>query len=281
MFGPNVVPSYSHRDIHFKKMFSEFEELMRNFYNLEKQDIVLYITGSGTLANEIVLSSLSCPVVTVTDGIFSDRIRNTYDLYCNDKNDDGSICAAVQYETSVSKYNRRESISSIFVDAISASPYYDCDAPITTTVLSKQFGFRTGTSLIIIRDPVNTLKLFKTQEHTYLSLMKYVEYAQRQQTPNTPNIHGLEETVERMRGFDVREFRRTIDSRRNAIEEACCGKSDTLQINGEGPVITFTNIPQSIIDKYELYTNSGRAQVFLWTGMEKDYEEFIKDLREV
>ena len=58
MLGPNKIPSIHHREKDFEDLYKNLTEKFKEVFNVPKDSIVLPITGSGTLALEILLNSL-------------------------------------------------------------------------------------------------------------------------------------------------------------------------------------------------------------------------------
>lgn len=268
MFGPNVIPGYSHRDKVFSELLTDTSNKFMRLANLNvDRDIVLYITGSGTLANEIVIKSLKNGIDVRTQGEFSTRLSK-----CNISTAEHTFPTFVQYETAVSENCSLGIPYNSFTDAISAFPYYNPPpSRVWTSVSSKQFGGMTGLSLIILRDYRQTIHLFKDEELSYLSLRKYFnKQTLKNQTPNTPAMDAIKSFNEKLSSFNIERFRQMIDNRRDLVSRA--------ETNiGTGPVVTYKHMNEEIIDKYKIYTNGGRPQIFLWSGSDEQYENFIKD----
>jgi len=276
MFGPNSYPDYTHRDTIFKDLLWDMIENFMTLANLDrKNDLVIPITGSGTLANEVVISSLKCNVEVITNGEFSDRIRQTSALY-NTSSQHPPLKTIVQYETGISQYYHNEIPYDSFTDAISSFPYYTPpNSRIWTTVAFKQLGGHTGLSLIIIRDHKKTIcEYFKPECNSYLSLVKYVnKFIDKKETPNTPAITAIESLSKILSTFDLESYKIKINRHRGLFDLF----SDN--IIGDGPVITFQQLPEDIINKYKIYNNGGYPQLFLWTGDEGEYRDIINTLR--
>lgn len=274
MFGPNVVPGYSHRDKDFGYLFNSTIELFKKKFNLNRE-IVLLVSGSGTLANEIVLYSSKTPFLLTTKGLFSKRLADTQ--YHHKQNSVDSIrTMAVHYETSQSKLNDCSGID--FVDCISSFPYYDPpECEVWTTVTSKQIGAITGLSIVVVKEQ-SSLSMFNEEEHSYLSLKKYYNKALTGYTPNTPSMHSISSLHNTLLSFDLKQFREMIDSRYHRVTSKL--KDRGIPFTGQAPVITipYHALTSDMIVKYNLYTNSGDIQLFLWSGLESQYNAFLGDL---
>lgn len=275
MFGPNVVPSYSHRDRDFGWLVQSTVELFQERFDLANATILL-ISGSGTLANEIVLWSARRPFRLVTDGLFSRRLIDTQRVH-QTVDPDNTRTMGVQYETSRGHLNRVTGLD--FVDAISAFPYYPApDSAVWTTVSSKQIGASTGLSVIVLRDR-RVLEDFRDEEHSYLSLTKYANKALTHYTPNTPSMDAIASLHNTLLGFDLNRHCDTINQRRHLLETVFA--EHDIPTHGEGPVITVPrhSLPEELVKRWNLYTNSGDIQLFLWTGLDSQYTHFIKEIK--
>lgn len=276
MFGPNNIPEFHHRSLDFRSLYKNTVETFKKKFDLEQDNIVLFITGSGTLANEIVISSLLQNIDVITTGTFSERLVATSKHH--KKNNKNTIRSGVMYETSVSKLNCTKDLE--FVDCVSSFPYYKPpkNAVVWTTVSSKQLISATGLSIIVLKNK-SVLDLFKKSEHTYLSLYNYYEYGEKLQTPNTTAISALQDLNYNLHEIDF--YKRTdIINRRY---EKLYNLFDSLGIGviGERPVISIPKniIPNNIITKYGVYTNGINDQIFTWSGKDEMYDEFIKDMK--
>ena len=275
MFGPNCVPSFSHRDRDFGYLYQSTIDLFKKKFGMNNE-IVLLISGSGTLANEIVISSAKLPFKLQTEGLFSQRLQDTQAVYSNVN--DSIHGMGVLYETSSSKLNSSAVSECTFMDCISAFPYYALPKiEVCTTVSSKQLGAITGLSMIILRDE-NSLSLFKDEEHSYLSLKKYYNKGLTGFTPNTPAMTSIQSLHNVLVEFDLYSYTEKILKRRLNVITALTRKG--IPHFGSGPVIT---IPRNVLDeetvlKYNLYTNSGDIQLFLWSGSDAQYKLFLNNL---
>ena len=270
--NPNTIPSYSHRSSEFKALYAELQKRLLVCAGLNPEtDTVIVLTGSGTLANEVVIYSSYGVNVPESGGMFAGRIEAMANLH--HRKNLMSPLFGVLYETGISKLNDPSYWN--FADCISAWPYYDIPrgVDVATCVNSKQLGAPCGLSFIFIRNlRINIQNYFRPPQHTYLSLARYVEYAENHQTPNTPAISLIEQTLLAL-PFNVESLRKKIDARRAFLTEA----ADKYGVGhtGEGPVLTFTKKLNTSID---LYGNSGTSQVFLWSGTDSQYECLAKDL---
>ena len=295
MFGPNNKPKFHHRGDQFQELYYELEEYFLTLANLDPLEWrVIFITGSGTVANEIMCHSVVPDINVITHGHFSSRFRNYLDYVGKLTTDSENGQVAVLYETSESNYKKdlitRSSNSKpkiVLADCVSAFPYYDIpdEVDIWTTVSGKQLGCHPGISMVVLKKELVYSGLIKPIEPSYLSLAKYLDYSDRWQTPNTPAISLMEELVTALQEFDVRKYRKMIDDRREKILELIGGQIESV---GEGPVLTLKLdkdgfIPLNmthLINHFDLYNHSsGGPQIFLWSGDDEQYDELYKFLK--
>jgi len=293
MFGPNNKPDYHHRGNQFKELYSELE---RYFLELAKLDStewrVFFITGSGTLANEIMMHSVVDKIRVSTNGHFSDRFRDYLTQHDKIQRDavTGSSYNVIGcvYETSESKYNenvdipRASSVALVLADCVSSFPYYGIpdNVDMWTTVSGKQLGCNPGISMVVVKKDVFYSGLIKPIEDSYLSLSRYATYADQSQTPNTPAINLMEELLENLKNnFNTRHIHLTIDERRKKILELLPPDS----VIGEGPVLTLTIDDyrvEGLVFEFDLYNNSSKGpQIFLWSGDDSSYESLYAELK--
>lgn len=275
MFGPNCIPhSFSHRDLEFELIYSSTINLFKEKFNLSQSAIVVLITGSGTLANEIVLSSLRFAPLITTEGEFSQRLKDTsaWKQYSY-----GSSSAGVCYETAISRKNYCSGLD--FVDCVSSFPYYPQEGRIWTTVSSKQLGAQTGLSIIVVEnDQVYQDLVLVTPLPSYLSLARYVDKGKLNQTPNTPCISSIMSLLAVLKKFDLTYFRNSLVDRQSRLRQELARLA--IRELGEGPVVTIDHgqLNEDFLERWNIYRNSGRPQIFTWSGYEDDFDRFIREL---
>jgi len=274
MFGPNQIPYYSHREPKFEKLFRETIDLFKLKFNTN--GIVLLITGSGTVANECVISSSKNKCTIGTLGGFSDRLHDTAIHYIDSKEDGNFLKCGVRYETGISKLYDCTNLH--FVDCVSSFPYYTPQGKIWSTVSSKQLGSLTGLSIVCIDDEYTLNSLFKQEEPTYFSLRRYFEKSKINQTPNTPSISCIENFNNILKNITQEKVINKIDSNYGILKEHFNKLS--IPIIGKPPVLTVNRefIKPHLIKKYNLYKSGQNIQFFCWTGNEKDYIKFTQEV---
>jgi len=279
MFGPNQIATYNgeyftHRDAEFKAILRDLQQLFCEKFNLIDH-VVLFVTGPGTLANEIVVNSCLWGMEAHYDGKFGKRLSNQI----KERNIKHTrlVKSYVYYETSTSTLNQRPFGAIIFSDMISAFPYYSPDTiDIWTTVSCKQLGAMPVIGIIVIAKTM--LNCFYEKSHySILDLHNYLAYSKKDETPTTAAIPLYLDLLERLDAFHLATFRSKINHRRAMLERIIPRRYRV----GSGPVFTVRNefLAEDIIKKYSLYKGDGVHQIFLWSGTDKQYETFIKELK--
>tara|TARA_R110002072_G_scaffold97801_3_gene215144 strand:+ start:6016 stop:6876 length:861 start_codon:yes stop_codon:yes gene_type:complete len=284
MFGPNthikdsLKVSYSHRDNKFFTLYKEVDTLFKSTFNLEEYTL-LYIPGSGTVGIEAVIRSVT-PIVNLigNEGKFKSRwqeLTNQYISYGPE-----SVDMFCQLETSNSTTFNREGC---IVDAISSFPFYDLpnNTKIFITCANKILGSFPGLSIIgIHRDYTDLIEYI--EDFSYLNLGMYLQYAKKQQLPTTAPTHLFQHLKKVLSNFDLEEIRNKI------VQNSCriVNEVGSENVIGENicPVITVSKkcIPDFIATKYQLYginSTSEYYQIFTYSAEQKDYDNFINDLK--
>jgi aspartate aminotransferase-like enzyme len=283
MFGPNAmtkfgVENYSHhRSTHFRELMMVLTHEFATKFDLPNDATVLFITGSGSLVNEIVIASVEGPFYVYGGGAtFGDRL-----FACADKHDKAINVDLLEvhslscrYETSVSRaqqfgYKRGLRV----VDMVSAFPYYmpEETTDIWTTVSGKALGGYPGIGIIVIRG--RAWEHIKPPIESYLSLRSHAKaWPEPLYTPAMPLLYDLAAKIE---NFDRKEFVARIDRRRAWLEDVVPSEN----IVGEGPVFTISELDETFANKWGLYKALGGWQLFLWSGTDEQYKAFCGDLR--
>ena len=292
MFDPNCETlfekknvGFSHRSDKFKTILIELENIFKTKFGLPEDSIVLFITGSGTLVNEIVLSSMKPHSIflNVDDEKekFGIRLKNQALKY-EVQTKASLISGQVQYETSISKEYRICS-STIFVDAISSFPFYKVPSWVEcfTTVGGKQLGSYAGIGIIVIqnRDFLERLRIINESRRTsYLNIFEHINSCYYHETPYTPSICLVYDLLRKISAFDIEKHRKKIFDRRDSLEYIIPKEF----IIGVGPVLSLRKdlfISCHIPVIYDLYETKELFQIFLWSGSNKQYEQFGKDIK--
>lgn len=284
MFGPNVkvgggeVAYYHHRERAYTDLLLECDDLLRRRLGVGDEYDILFLSGSGTLANESVIFSLADKIRVYEEGTeFGGRLKRlaqTHGAYDPTAGQQAAVC----YETAESRYNFNDTISDdvVFADCVSSFPYYDPpDVPIWTTVSSKQIGAAPIVSMVFVReDSWGLLEGAGREAYSYLNLHRYKAYQEAGQSPHTPAMSCLVDLRNSLQRFPpLEEFRRTIDERREILKSK-------LPSIGEGPVFTtpIDTVPWAKSEVWSLYESKRGYQFFLYSGSTDDYKTFVEDL---
>jgi aspartate aminotransferase-like enzyme len=296
MFGPNVKTGthgmyMHHREQRFRNLVLELNSAFQETFQLPDYEF-LFVTGSGTLVNEILVRSFrSMWTVAQVEGKFTKALTAMNQLYhpANDtivpaKKKVYGI-AYVRYETSTSHvvmvpHPMHGIIDSlVFADCISSFPYYSInDADIFTTVSCKQIGADPVLGIIGYKRELRLETFFKSIPGSVHDLFSYVAAAGIGETPHTPSIGLYQSLLDRIRGFQVAAFRDWLRARIQKFAFL----SDT--IIGEGPVLTIPfTYPgiTTVADKWKLYRSPVGYQVFLWSGTDFQIEELREDIKRI
>jgi len=274
MLGPNVIPEIHHRELAFEQLFKGVQEEFKKCFKIENDYTVIPITGSGTFALEVLLNSLDLKFKHLyTDEEFGSRLLK---INHNEKGEDGY--AYCNYETSISKFNHLKDYNKIkttVIDAVSSFPYYNIpkDVGAWVTVNSKQIGCNPGLSFIVIHKSL--LPYVKDEEFSTLSLKRHLSFHEKNQTPNTPAISLLQETLEKLKHFSVHGLKKKIDERFLMLSKYF------PEYIGSGPVFTIPSNEKN--DKFKKEFNlygKKNIQLFLWTGTDINYSDIEKYLKE-
>ena len=220
-------PQIGHRSPNFENLYETLQFQIAKLYHADGKSFPVLITGSGTAANEAVLSLLSdvTPLV-IQNGEFGERLSNILDAYNRDhyvlefpwgqypdlrvvrstleSNPDIDMVAMVYHETSTSMINPVKVIGNIasnfnclfFVDTVSAIGAEKVDLAsynidIATGVANKALAGPTGISFVCMDNSIIDELNFDPQT-SYLDLEEHIEYAtERSQTPHTPAIRSI------------------------------------------------------------------------------------------
>lgn len=219
-------PDIGHRMPQFEMLFRSLQEKLLQVYKADKDYTVLFITGSGTSANEAVISSYfqdGDEALLVVNGEFALRFKEMLETYrikatileykwgslpnledIEDqlkKNNKIKAVLVVFHETSTSVINPVSSIGKLakkygkvfIVDAVSALGGEDVNVvrdniDFCTSSANKCLASLPGIGIICAK-----IKRIEEIKHNhpksvYLNLNNIYKYSQIGQTPNTPSI---------------------------------------------------------------------------------------------
>lgn len=234
MVSPQVLHEFSqqlifHRYEDFEFIFKETCQKLLKLLNANSDRFSIAIfTGSGTLANESVLSSVftsNDKILVISNGDFGERLANiliTHQItICHLKLDwftpidaeqvldvlkaeKATAVALVAMETSTGMLNPVHSICDllranqyenipVFVDAISAVGYEDfylqnSSIKYITGVLNKGLEAPPGLSFACVDRLLIEKHSRQIPNSVYLNLHSYLDFSKRNQTPTTPSV---------------------------------------------------------------------------------------------
>lgn len=305
MFGPNsralfgVGPEFGfhHREPSYRRLLQQTTDLFRRKFNLAEDTIVFFITGSGTLANEIVISSLHrAGAWRVRPGAgrgeFGQRLWRMAHGHGRLLVDESQTYlqsppgfdhyAMAAYETGESRVVNPEwpvgGAGLRFADCVSSFPYYPLPegTNVWTTVSSKQLGALPVLGIIVVEQAAWKWLTDDRDCYSYLSLRRWRERLEMDgESPHTPAIPLLYDLNEQLLRLDLAKLRSMVERRRKWIERVV-PKQGLL---GEGPVCTIKSgwLGLKLIKKWGLYRSTHGSQLFLWSGTDEQYQEFLWD----
>jgi len=264
LFSPGPTPmkgivemNLSHRCAEFEKIFKK----LKDYFERVTKKKVVFTQGSGTSAIETAISSLvnkETRVLILTNGTFGERAYEMVKYYTNFvvkvstieeakqllKIGGVDIFYITQFETSNSTYNNVYTLCNIakkghiisIVDGISSFPFYkipECDIFITSG--SKQLHALPAIGIIFYnKDIVKYL----IQQNDYLNMIKYITYAEKNQTPHTtliPQLFSLYTTISSGNIVKIANGNHIKVNSKVLIE----GFDKEIMGEKEAPVITF------------------------------------------
>ncbi|MEA4964904.1 MAG: aminotransferase class V-fold PLP-dependent enzyme [Oscillospiraceae bacterium] len=217
-----------HRSKEFEDMFLSTQEKILKLFHADDSYYSVIVSGSGTSANETVLSSLFCEgdaVMLIRNGMFGERlleIINKYriplvdcpfawasypDLDVIEKtmasHPEVKVVAMVFHETCTGMINPVKEVGALCkkynkllsVDCVSAAggeniDVVDKNIAIATSVGGKCVGAFPGSAYLCARKSLLESLTADQCKNVYLSLYKHYQSAvTTHQTPNTPNVN--------------------------------------------------------------------------------------------
>ncbi|MEX2014537.1 MAG: alanine--glyoxylate aminotransferase family protein [Candidatus Saccharimonadales bacterium] len=248
-----VSTNIGHRESEFSSILSESAEMLKPIAGIDSSYEVAFITGSGTAANETIISSIGKlgPVLVISNGEFGERLLAVAKLHNKDidelkfdwqekidlktvakalKSKRYHMVAVVHHETSSGMLNPVAEITKlahkygaiVSVDAISSIGAEKIRAKewgvdIIVGASGKALSAMPGAGILIIKsDLVNTLSEPSSTGH-YLDLYKHFLYMRNHiQTPNTPAVHvfvSLHASLKEITEQGIGSFQKTIRQR--------------------------------------------------------------------
>ena len=290
MFGPNKsgniseLVNFHHREENFFSVLRDLKQLLREKFEIDDNFEIVIINGSGTLTMELIIASSTSSFFTSgAKGKFIDRWSDM--LLLHKKRSKNGKKLHVQYETSISTFNKIEDDESYFVDGISSFPYYDIpiNSKIFVTVSSKILGASPVLGIIIVKKDILG-DFISYDKETYLNLKRWIKYSDTNQTPFTPSISLYMDLLKKVYSFNIKETKEKI----NYVSDRLVSLLGSENVIGElqGPVITFKNknlISKKIKDRYNIYGSqnqdpNSKIQIFTYSEEIRKYENLFKDL---
>jgi aspartate aminotransferase-like enzyme len=288
MFGPNVSRSvtltvdFHHREPTFISLFQETRDTFRSKFSIPDNYVILFFSGSGTMALEAFASSFKGSFAVKSEDLetekFAHRMKSFAERY-GKYDPNSSNFTYVQYETSQSKYNQPDP-NATFVDCVSSFPYWPAPkAPVWVTVSSKMLAAMPVISIMVV-DEQFLLENFEPAPG-YLNPLNYYEYQKRNQTPFTPSIPLFTDFNNILKGFSVERLQDQVNSRFEMFREIL--GDENLSNRDVSPVMTIPRgvISEEIVSKWSLYgcTTQQPIQLFLYSESDKAYDELARDIR--
>lgn len=245
-----------HREPEFSDILTQSVAMLKpivGLSSLDKSYEIAFITGSGTAANETVLSSLGSlgPLLVISNGEFGERLHDVASLHNKQvdhlqfgwqeyidltqvatmlKKKKYHMVAMVHHETSTGMLNpvaevaelAHEAGALISIDAISsmgaeriAIKKWKVDVVVGAS--GKALSAMPGVGILIVKSSVlKQLDGIKTHTH-YLNMQKHFSFMREySQTPNTPAVHvfiSLHASLKEITKLGSTKFRRNIHKR--------------------------------------------------------------------
>lgn len=233
MVKDNVRESLLHYDIchrgrEFEELFQDTQKKINQLFNADDSYYSVIVSGSGTSANETVLSSIfkvDEEALLIKNGVFGERLEEILRKYgvpmveasfeWGDYPDIDEIdkllanspkvkvVAMVYHETSTGMINPVKEVGQLckkynkwfYVDSVSAAAGHHIDVvenniTLTSSVGGKCVGAFPGTAYICAKEEVLQSLTKEQGKNVYLNLAKHYQSAKEShQTPNTPNVN--------------------------------------------------------------------------------------------
>ena len=248
-----VRTDLGHREAGFSAVLVETAEMLRPILGIDETYEVALITGSGTAANETVISSIGSrgPVLIVSNGEFGERLvavarlhntdvdqlkfawQETIDLQVVAKalqERQYYLVALVHHETSTGMLNPVAEVTAlahrhgaiVSVDAISSIGAEEFRAKewgvdIVVGASGKALSAMPGVGILVVRSELLDTVTARSGAGHYLDLYNHFFYMRNYtQTPNTPAVHvvvSLHASLREITEQGVASFQATIRQR--------------------------------------------------------------------
>ncbi len=258
----NALISYEigHREKEFEVLFKKLQSKILRAFEIKNRSAYtpVIVTGSGSAANEAVISSIvdKKNILVLSNGEFGDRLINmsalhnkktfsvkfewgkTMDLAVIEKaikKHKIEVIAMTHHETCSGKINPINEIGALtkkygitfFVDTVSGAGADKLDIEkaniaFVSTSASKALGSVPGLSIVIGKNEAFEAIKEHPAKTMYLNLYKFYHYAALNQTPNTPAVQlffALEQAVDNIVKKGPALYRKEIHERAIMIRE--------------------------------------------------------------
>jgi phosphoserine aminotransferase len=217
------IPSISHRSKEFENIFAQTTESLRTLLNIPS-DYYLFFTASATEVWERAVQNLVNETsFHFVNGSFSQKFFETSKqlgkkamamevelgkgFASTDVPEEMELIALIANETSTGVTTGNDFVATVrqqnpnallITDAVSAVPYQQIDFSLIDSCffsVQKGFGLPAGLGVWIVNgrciEKAEKLKADGKSIGTYHSIPSYVSFAQKNQTPETPNVLGI------------------------------------------------------------------------------------------
>lgn len=250
-----------HREADFDRLLQSIEKKLLNLFEIKnKADYrAVVITGSGTAANESMLSSIvgNKNILVLSNGEFGERLHNISKIHnkntfllefpwgeCFDlkeievylKKHDIDVVAMVHHETSSGMLNPLEQVGALckanaamfIVDCVSSAgaeviDMEKCHISFFSSSSSKAICSYSGLSFVVGKtEEFEKLKNLPVKT-TYLNLYKFYDFIKNfSQTPNTPAVHlfyALEQALDNILNRGVSNHYAELKDKANILRK--------------------------------------------------------------
>ena len=273
-----------HREIDFDRLLQRIEMKILDLFGLENTQSfrAVVITGSGTAANEAMLSSIvgDKNILIVSNGEFGERLHETSKIHNKNtfllnfpwgerldpsridaflKSQEIDVVALVHHETSSGMLNPLEEIGALVkdngalfvVDCVSSAgaeviDMAACHIAFCSSSSSKAIGSYPGLSFVVgNKDEFEALKDLPVKSG-YLNLYKFYTFIKnRSQTPNTPAVplfYALEQALANILDVGVAERHADIRQRAHVLREGMSDLGLAFLIDPEDMCCVLTTV---------------------------------------
>lgn len=248
-----------HREVDFDLLLQSIEKKLLQLFEIKNKNAYkpVVITGSGTAANEAMISSTvgNKNILILSNGEFGERLfdlskmhnKNTFLLEFNWgekfnikkietylENNEIDVIAMVHHETCAGMLNPLEEIGAL-AKAYNTLFLVDCVSSVGAATIDMEkcnisFCSNSGSKAVAAYSGI-AFVMGKTEEFeklkeippktTYLNLYKFYQFSETvSQTPNTPAVHlfyALEQAIQNILELGVANHRKELENRANIL----------------------------------------------------------------